>query len=337
MGLFRTHMYGFRPGRPQGLSFEVVEENRSAMGGRALLKRVAIVSKQDGREHRFELVLFLPVAHKGPVPVFLLLNNREVSNTDPTREEQTGFWPAEALIARGYGIAAIQTAALAPDFPDHFHEGVIALFEGDAAPANRLPDAWMALAAWGWGASRVMDYFETDMMVDASKIALVGHSRGGKAALWAGAEDERFALVIANGSGCGGAALSRRCYGETIGTINRNYPHWFCGNFKAFGGRDADLPFDQHMLLALVAPRGLYISSADRDLWADPKGEFLSLAHSSSVYALWGHPAIPADGMPMLDKPFHAGVRGYHIRPGDHDLTAVDWRYFMDFADGLWR
>jgi hypothetical protein len=182
-----------------------------------------------------------------------------------------------------------------------------------------------------------MDYFATDARVDAARVAVVGHSRGGKAALWAGAQDDRFALVISNESGEGGAALSRRLFGETVARINGSFPHWFTDTYKTFNGRETELPVDQHLLLSLVAPRALYVASADEDLWSDPRGEFLSLAASSPVYGLWGDPAIRADQMPPLDRPFVAGRRAYHVRTGTHNLTPYDWDRFADFADRLWR
>jgi hypothetical protein len=281
------------------------------------------------------LTVFLPNGGGAP-PIFLLLNNRPVSNTDPTRKEQSGFWPAEQVIARGYGIAALQNAELAPDDKARFREGVIQLFEGETSAA-RAANAWAALAAWAWGASRAMDYFETDPRIDAKRVAVVGHSRGGKAALWAGAEDERFALVISNESGEGGAALSRRNFGETLARITEAFPHWFADNYKSFAAKVDGLPVDQHMLLALAAPRALYVASADEDLWADPRGEFLSLVHASPVYALWKEPAIRAEDMPPLNRPLVAGRRGYHVRTGTHNLTPSDWERFADFADTLWR
>ncbi|HEV2130844.1 MAG TPA: hypothetical protein VGR27_07070, partial [Longimicrobiaceae bacterium] len=180
--LFREHVYGRSPGRPEELRFELLEENLRAMEGAATLKRIAVVSSHAGREHRFELTLFLPNRPLGRAPVFLLLNNRPANNTDPTRRERSGFWPAEKVIARGYGIAALQVGELAPDSPDRFREGVIRLFEGDAS-GPRPANAWGALAAWAWGVSRAMDYFETNPRVDARRVAVVGHSRGGKAAL----------------------------------------------------------------------------------------------------------------------------------------------------------
>ncbi|MPY89086.1 MAG: acetylxylan esterase [Luteitalea sp.] len=334
--LFRTHMYGRRPGAPERLSFEVVDQDASAIGGAATLRRIAIESVHQGRTHQFEIILFLPNAVQGRVPVFLLINTRGPGNTDPTQQEPSGFWPVKQVIARGYGIAALQARDLAPDDPERFRDEVISLFEGEEPTHRREPDAWAALAAWGWGASRAMDYFEADSRVDASKVAVLGHSRGGKASLWAGAEDERFALVISNDSGSGGAALSRRRFGESIRVVNR-FTHWFAGNFDTFEDREDELPFDQHMLIALVAPRAVYVASADEDLWADPRGEFLSLAHASSVYALWNHAPIRADDMPPLDRPLFVGPRGYHVRTGRHNLTPDDWRHFTDFADHLWR
>ncbi len=336
LDLYREHVYGRRPGKPDALRFEIIETQPGAMNGAATLKRVRVISGHQGRQHRFDLILFVPNARAGAVPTFLLLNNRPIGNTDPTRTERSPFWPAEELIARGYGIAALQVGDLAPDDPKTFTAGVIDLFEGDAP--NRPADAWGALAAWAWGASRALDYFETDPRVDAGRVAVVGHSRGGKAALWAGAEDERFAMTVSNDSGEGGAALARRPYGETTARLNSSFPHWFNDNFKRFDGRESEMPVDQHMLLALIAPRALYVASADEDLWADPRGEFLALSYSSPVYALFDEPAIAADAMPPIDTPLMVGRRGYHVRTGGHNLTSYDWAQFVTLADRIgWK
>jgi hypothetical protein len=335
LDLFRDDVYGWSPGRPERLEFERVLVDPTAMSGAATLERVTVISRQADRSHRFTFTLFLPNARQ-PAPVFLLLNNRAASNVDPTRAQKSGFWPAEDLIARGYGIAALQNNDLAPDDKAHFTEGVIRLFEGDRT--SRSPHGWGALGAWAWGASRVMDYLETDPRVDASRVAVLGHSRGGKAALWAGAQDQRFALVISNESGEGGAALARRTFGETVKAINDVFPHWFDATYKTYNDRVKDLPVDQHMLLSLIAPRALYVASADEDLWSDPRGEFESLAASSPVFELYGDPAIAPDAMPPLEQPLVVGRRGYHIRRGEHNLTPYDWARFADFADHLgWK
>jgi (4-O-methyl)-D-glucuronate---lignin esterase len=364
LDLFRTNVYGRSPGKSEHIAFSVIEENPKAMDGAATLRRIAISSRQGARSHRFELTLFLPNKRPGAAPVFLLINNRPPSNTDPTRREKSGFWPAEQIIARGYGIAAFHYAELAPDDEKTFRDGVIKFFD-DGSTAY----TWGALAAWGWGASRAMDYFETDPRVDKSHVAVVGHSRGGKAALWAGAEDERFAMVISNDSGEGGAALSRRNFGETLQRITTSFPHWFTaaynqrasvreraspsergdgvpasaaskgvrGTKSPDDGSPAELPVDQHMLLSLIAPRALYVASADEDLWADPRGEFLSLAATSPVFALWGDAPIRDADMPAIDTPLVVGRRGYHIRTGGHNLTPYDWDRYADFADRVWK
>jgi hypothetical protein len=334
LGRFRDHVYGRSPGRPSGLRFEVIERDSAAMAGAATLARVAITSAVGARTHRFVLTLFTPNG-RGRVPAFLFLNNRPESNTDPTRKEKSGFWPAEQIIAAGFAIAAIQNNELAPDDKERFREGVIRLFEGEGQ-SPRPVHAWGAVAAWAWGASRALDYLVTDPRIDGARVAVVGHSRGGKAALWAGAEDERFAMVVSNESGESGAALSRRWYGETVSRINDSFPHWFNATYKTYGGREASLPVDQHLLLALVAPRLLYVASADEDLWSDPRGEFLSLAAASPAFTLWGDPVIRADAMPPLETPLAVGRRGYHIRRGEHNLTPYDWAQFTAFAAKGW-
>ena len=332
--LFRENVYGRRPGPPESVRFETVQKDTEAMGGRAMLHRVHVISQIADRRHRFELIVFIPNEAAGPAPLFLLLNHRHPNNTDATREHQEDFWPAEQVIDRGYAVAALQTDALAPDSSERFTEGVIEFFEG--AQQQRPDDAWGALAAWGWGASRAMDYFETDDRIDEQRVVVVGHSRGGKAALWAAAEDTRFAMAVSNDSGCGGAALSRRRVGETVAQINRNFPHWFCENFNKYNDNESQLPVDQHMLMSLIAPRALYVASASKDLHADPRGEFLSLAHASPVYALWDDEPIEPGNMPEVDEPLIAPSRGYHIRSGKHDMTDYDWNRFMDLADRLW-
>jgi hypothetical protein len=330
--LFRRHVYGRAPlERPQTLRFAAVDESRGWMGGTAVRKKVDILYTGAGGTGEIHLYLFLPDGASRPVPAFLLLCNRQAANIDPERKMQNGFWPAEMIVSRGYAAAAFQVEDLDPDRYDGFRDGVHGIFDPRNVP--RPPDAWGTLAAWAWGASRVMDYLEADPDIDDKFVAVVGHSRGGKTALWCGAQDERFAMVVSNDSGCGGAAISRGKKGETVKAINERFPHWFCENFKRYNDREDKLPVDQHMLLSLMAPRLLYVASASEDTWADPDSEFLACVHASSAYRLLGLTGLETGRMPMPECPLHEGSIGYHLRTGKHDLTEYDWACFLDYAD----
>lgn len=329
--LFKTHVYGRSPGRPENMTFKVVSEKPDALDGKADGKQIDITIVKNDKSLTIRVNLFIPKQSR-PAPAFLLICNRPPTNIDFTRETKSPFWPAEQIVARGYAAVAFHNADVDPDKDDGFKDGIHGLIDGDS---QRAPDAWGTLAAWAWGASRVLDYLETEPGVDAKRVAVIGHSRGGKTALWAGAQDERFAIAISNESGCGGASLSRRWYGETVAVINQSFPHWFCTNFKKYGGKENELPIDQHMLLALMAPRAVYVASAEGDRWADPKGEYLSLFHAGPVFELFGAKGLATDQPPALETPVYGDRVGYHIRPGKHDLTEYDWQRYMDFADRL--
>ncbi len=328
--LFRDNVYGRAPiQRPEKMTYKV-EESAPALNGSAVRKQVRIDFSGPGGDGHVDVILFVPQKGSRPHPCFLLLSNRSIKDMDPSRTNQAPFWPVQEIINRGYATAAFFTADIDPDFHDGFTNGVHRIFDG---PAARKPDAWGTIAAWAWGASRVLDYLEADKDIDARRVALVGHSRGGKTALWAGAEDQRFAMLVSNESGCTGAAISRIKEGEKIGGINEHFPHWFCQNYRKFNGRENDLPVDQHELLALMAPRLLYVSSASEDKWADPKAEFQSTLEASPVYKLFKLEGVGAQSLPAPEHPLTSGHIGYHLRTGKHDLLEYDWSCFMNFAD----
>lgn len=354
-GLFQLHVYGEIPTEELDITFEVKHEDNEALGGIARSRAIEIQLEGNGRKHTIPLLLYLPKTGQGPYPVFLGLNfyGNHTIHPDPnipissswtrnntefcifdnqadevSRGVRSPRWPVERLIRRGYGLAVMYCGDIDPDYDDKFENGVHKLFK-----AKRSEKSWGTISAWAWGLSRAMDYLMLEQQVDSKKVIVIGHSRLGKAALWAGARDERFAMVVSNDSGCGGAALSRRKSGERLTDINKNFPHWFSDSFLQYNGKEEELPVDQHQLISLIAPRPVYVGSAQQDDWADPYGEYLSLYFAAPVYELLGHPSPLPKAHPAVNQVVHSGKLGYHMRSGKHDITRFDWERYMDFAD----
>lgn len=330
--IFRREVYGRAPlERPTDLRFTIITRQPGAMDGAADMRQVRIDWSGPHGAGGMDLVLFVPRRRTGPAPCMLLICNRGRRNIDPTRSSRTGFWPAEEIVARGYAAAAFHVGDLDPDKHDGFRDGVHGTFDPPADP--RPGDAWGTIAAWAWGGHRAVDYLTQARDIDTARIAVVGHSRGGKTSLWCGAQDPRIALTVSNCSGSSGAAAARGKSGQDIAAITREFPHWFCRNYAGWGGREWKMPFDQHEVLALCAPRLVYVASATKDWGADPRAEFRSCVAASPVWSLWKQPGVGTTAFPEPGAALHEGRVGYHLRDGEHDLTPWDWQRFMDFAD----
>ena len=360
--LFQNHVYGISPS-PCDIRHHEVSKVDDAVNGKAIRREVDVYFGKDADAHSMRLLIYTPKKADKPTAAFLGLNfggNHTVDDdenisvteswvrdkknkstnghkaTEAGRGSAAQRWQIETIIDRGYSLITIYYGDIDPDFDDGFENGIHPIFAEelkDVAPENR----WGSIAAWAYGLSRALDYLETDSAIDAERIAVIGHSRLGKTSLWAGASDPRFALVISNNSGCGGAALSRRAIGETIGRINTVFPHWFCDQYTEYNENENACPVDQHELIALIAPRPVYVASATADRWADPKGEFLSAKLADPVYRLLGTVGFggdaPPNEHPKPDSPIKSGVIGYHLRTGKHEVTLYDWKQYLDFAD----
>lgn len=353
--LFSQEVYGFVPREIAKPEVIIYEDHATAFQCKAVRKQIDLVFSGNGRELAAGVLMYLPKSDK-PVPVILAYNfigNHTVADdpairiseswvynnpslgivnnrlTEQSRGVDAESWSVQQILDAGFGLVTLYYGDIDPEY-ENFKNGIHPLFyaEGQDRP---LYDEWGSIGAWAWGLSSVMDYLETDRAVNSKEVVVMGHSRLAKTALWAAASDQRFAGCIANESGCMGAAISRRRIGETIAVVNRNFPHWFCDNFKKYSDHEDRLPIDQHMLLALIAPRPLYVASATEDRWSDPKGEFLGAKLASPVYELYNIEGLSDVEMPEPEHPV-GGILSYHIRTGKHAVKAYDWEQYLAWA-----
>jgi hypothetical protein len=349
--LFAANIYGHSPQAPKKLRYEVFDTDKDGLGGKAIRKQITIYFSDKNEGPKEELLLFVPKNSRKPAPVFLVLsfNGNQTAAKDPAikltpswnrigekqqpAEDSRGRAEAdtERVISRGYAYASINYADIEPDFKGGYVSGIRPLFfkSGQTTPSE---GEWGAIGAWAYGLSRALDYLEKDKAVDAKRVAIVGHSRLGKTALWAGSIDPRFAMVISSCSGEGGASLARRDYGERIRNLVTSFPYWFTSTYQKFADNEKALPVDMHELISLIAPRPVYITAGETDLWADPKGEFLACVAAGPVYKLLGGEDLGAQEMPALDQPIMKSL-AFHIHTGGHAITPFDWEQFLKFAD----
>lgn len=356
--LFRNHVYGHTPAMPDDLKMEVTGTKTDALGGLATRKFVHVSLSKHPQWAGMDVMIYTPNGLAKPAPVFCGLSfggNHAVSKeadiplssrwmreskekhivdhhaTEATRGTESSRWPLEMILKAGFAVATAYYGDIEPDHAEGWKDGLRAALSPDGVNTQWKTNDWGAIGAWSWGLSRILDYCETDKAIDAKHAAVIGHSRLGKTSLWAGAQDERFGLVISNDSGEGGAALSRRDFGETTKVITKAFPHWFCATYANYADAPNANPVDQHMLIALIAPRAAYIASAQEDNWADQKGEFLSGLHASEVYTLFGKTGVSAKEWPAVNTPVGDCI-GYHMRTGKHDVTDYDWEQYLKFV-----
>ena len=365
--LFAEQVYGKTPATTAGVHFHVDSVDKEALDGQAIRKQITVFFTRDNKAPLMHVLLYLPADARGRVPVFVGLNffGNETIVADPgidlpevwvrdtpdpkatyggellghhkeralgsARGSREHLWQVRKILRHGFGLATAYCGDIEPDFIGGLQYGIRQTFlkPGQTKPAA---DEWGALGAWAWGLSRIMDYLQTDKNVDGKKIILTGFSRLGKAAMWSAAQDERYAVVISSESGVGGASLYRAATSERIDHLNTAFPYWFAENFHKYTGHPDQVPVDGHMLLALIAPRPLYVASAEEDSYSDPPAEHLSLLIASKVYRLLGKEGLENEAMPVVNEPVLRGAVGYHVRTGKHDVTAFDWDQYLTFA-----
>jgi hypothetical protein len=356
ISLFQHYMYGYAPPAPENFSYTIDHVDNTKFGGKATLKLVTLRFGPTGTPP-LSMMIMVPNQRTGPAPVFTGLNfpgNHTTANFpeiplttawvnnswtgstdnrahDDQRGRRNWRWPYEMVIDRGYAVATIYAGEISPDYDGGYSEGVHRGYfrEGQSSPG---PHDWGVVAAWAWGLQRSVDYIMQDDDLDNDAIIVIGHSRLGKAAMLAGALDERIGIIIPSQSGCGGTSPNRFNVGESVERINTVFPHWFNDTFKKFNDRVERLPFDQHSLIALAAPRPVLLSNATEDEWADPVGQFNMLVAASPVYSLLGVEGISTTAFPE-ENILVSSRLGYFIRPGKHDMTETEWEAWMDFCD----
>jgi hypothetical protein len=360
LALFEDHVFGKTP-KPEAwgkVAFETLSVKQDALGGKAVRKLIRISLPAHPQWKGIEMMLHLPKGATKPVPCVVgtsfggneavtpdtdiplssawmragkdtgVVDNRSTEKTRGTEKER---WQLELAMEKGVAVATYYYGDVEPDRNDGWKEGLRAVLSKDGPATEWKNGDWGAIGAWAWGLSRLADYLQTEPGVDGKKLVVIGHSRLGKTALWAGAQDLRFGAVISNNSGEGGAALMRRNFGETTAIITKAFPHWFTSTYSNYANNEAACPVDSHMLAALAAPRAIYIASADEDQWADPKGEFLAGLLAQPVFDLFGKKGYGVTEQPGTNAPVGETVR-YHLRAGKHDVTRYDWEQYLPFA-----
>ena len=339
LSLFSNLIYGKvpEPASPIRQEFEVVKTDPDFMGGKATRKDVKIRLSNEKGKIEMHFLVFVPNKAEKPAPAFFKhsFNNTQSDDFDASTVRPGRLkngWPLGDFFDRGYGFCAVYQQDLVRHNEVEFLKSIHKLFypEGQSFPKA---SEWGVLSTCAWGAMRGMDYLETENDIDHTRVAIMGHSKMGKATLWTAAQDERFALAISAQSGCAGAALWRRKSGETLKKMVTRFPYWLCRNAWKFVEQEDDLPVDQHMLLACIAPRAVYVHSGVEDTWADGRGEYLSAYHASQVYRLLGKKGLETEASPEVGKAIIESDVGYHIREGGHSIDAYDWARFIDFAD----
>lgn len=349
--LFEQNQFGRAPGRPAAMIFDVFDKGSVALNGKAIRKQVTVQFAKEWLDSKITLVIYLPKDAKKKVPLLLNLSfaapnqmiddrgirvgeiwNREGKRVRADQPTPFGKMNVEQFIDAGFGFATVYYGDIEPDFKDGIKHGIRSKYL-KAGQAEVAKDEWGAVAAWAWGLSRAMDYFETDKQIDAKRIAIQGASRLGKTVLWAGANDTRFKMVIASISGESGAAISRRNYGETVAHMTHptRYGYQYAPKYHTYSDRVAEMPMDGHMLVALIAPRPLLLQTGSTDYWSDPRGEWLSAIEAARVYKLFGETA-PSGEMPAAnDSSMLLNKLGFYMHDGGHTVLPDDWKKFIEF------